>query len=194
MKKRLLSWLLAISMLTAAVPTAFAEGDAAATGPAPVTVTETETETETEYSYAWYKDGVLIPGQTGSTLTVTSAGNYTVGVRAKLADETDPNVVYLSDERVSAAMALTFTPCPGQNQPVDEHPEIGEAIANGTWGQPDSAAAVSSNNSAAGSTSVSIPQTSDDANLTLWIILLAVSAVAIVVLGVVIYRRRKGSK
>lgn len=162
-----------------------------------ITLTAKATHTNdkvTEYSYAWYKDGVLIPGQTGSTLTVTSAGSYTVGVRAKLADETDPNAVYLSDERVSAAMALTFTPRPGQNQPVDEHPEIGEAIANGTWGQPDSAAAVSSNNSAAGSTSVSVPQTSDDANLTLWIVLLAVSAVAIVVLGVVIYRRRKGGK
>ena len=162
-----------------------------------ITLTAKATHTNdkvTEYSYAWYKDGVLIPGQTGSTLTVTSAGNYTVSVRAKLADENDPNVVYLSDERVSAAMALTFTPRSGQNQPVDEHPEIGEAIANGTWGQPDSAAAVSSNNSAAGSTSVSVPQTSDDANLTLWIVLLAVSAVAIVVLGVVIYRRRKGSK
>lgn len=162
-----------------------------------ITLTAKATHTNdkvTEYSYAWYKDGVLIPGQTGSTLTVTSAGNYTVGVRAKLADETDPDIVYLSDERVSAAMALTFTPRPGQNQPVDEHPEIGEAIANGTWGQPDSAAAVSSNNSAAGSTSVSVPQTSDDANLTLWIVLLAVSAVAIVVLGVVIYRRRKGGK
>ena len=162
-----------------------------------ITLTAKATHTNdkvTEYSYAWYKDGVLIPGQTGSTLTVTSAGNYTVGVRAKLADETDPDIVYLSDERVSAAMALTFTPRPGQNPPVDEHPEIGEAIANGTWGQPDSAAAVSSNNSAAGSTSVSVPQTSDDANLTLWIVLLAVSAVAIVVLGVVIYRRRKGSK
>lgn len=162
-----------------------------------ITLTAKATHTNdkvTEYSYAWYKDGVLIPGQTGSTLTVTSAGNYTVGVRAKLADETDPDVVYLSDERVSAAMALTFTPRPGQNPPVDEHPEIGEAIANGTWGQPDSAAAVSSNNSAAGSTSVSIPQTSDDANLTLWIVLLAVSAVAIVVLGVVIYRRRKNGK
>lgn len=162
-----------------------------------ITLTAKATHTNdkvTEYSYAWYKDGVLIPGQTGSTLTVTSAGNYTVGVRAKLADETDPDIVYLSDERVSAAMALTFTPRPGQNQPVDEHPEIGEAIANGTWGQPDSAAAGSSNNSAAGSTSVSVPQTSDDANLTLWIVLLAVSAVAIVVLGVVIYRRRKGGK
>lgn len=162
-----------------------------------ITLTAKATHTNdkvTEYSYAWYKDGVLIPGQTGSTLTVTSAGNYTVGVRAKLADETDPDIVYLSDERVSAAMALTFTPRPGQNPPVDEHPEIGEAIANGTWGQPDSAAAVSSNNSAAGSTSVSVPQTSDDANLTLWIVLLAVSAVAIVVLGVVIYRRRKGGK
>lgn len=148
----------------------------------------------TEYSYAWYKDGVLIPGQTGSTLTVTSAGSYTVGVRAKLADENDASIVYLSDERVSAAMALTFTPRPGQNQPVDEHPEIGEAIANGTWGQPDSAPAASSNSTAAGSTSVSVPQTSDDANLTLWIVLLAVSAVAIVVLGVVIYRRRKNGK
>ena len=162
-----------------------------------ITLTAKATHTNdkvTEYSYAWYKDGVLIPGQTGSTLTVTSAGNYTVGVRAKLADETNPDIVYLSDERVSAAMALTFTPRPGQNQPVDEHPEIGEAIANGTWGQPDSAAAASSNSTAAGSTSVSVPQTSDDANLTLWIVLLAVSAVAIVVLGVVIYRRRKGSK
>lgn len=162
-----------------------------------ITLTAKATHTNdkvTEYSYAWYKDGVLIPGQTGSTLTVTSAGNYTVGVRAKLADENDASIVYLSGERVSAAMALTFTPRPGQNPPVDEHPEIGEAIANGTWGQPESAAAVSSNNSAVGSTSVSIPQTSDDANLTLWIVLLAVSAVAIVVLGVVIYRRRKGSK
>lgn len=162
-----------------------------------ITLTAKATHTNdkvAEYSYAWYKDGVLIPGQTGSTLTVTSAGSYTVGVRAKLADENDASIVYLSDERVSAAMALTFTPRPGQNQPVDGHPEIGEAIANGTWGQPESAAAVSSNNSAAGSTSVSIPQTSDDANLTLWIVLLAVSAVAIVVLGVVIYRRRKGSK
>lgn len=162
-----------------------------------ITLTAKATHTNdkvTEYSYAWYKDGVLIPGQTGSTLTVTSAGSYTVGVRAKLADENDASIVYLSDERVSAAMALTFTPRPGQSQPVDEHPEIGEAIANGTWGQPDSAAAVSSNNSAAGSTSVSVPQTSDDANLTLWIVLLAVSAVAIVVLGVVICRRRKSSK
>lgn len=162
-----------------------------------ITLTAKATHTNdkvTEYSYAWYKDGVLIPGQTGSTLTVTSAGSYTVGVRAKLADENDASIVYLSDERVSAAMALTFTPRPGQNPPVDEHPEIGEAIANGTWGQPDSAPAASSNSTAAGSTSVSIPQTSDDANLTLWIVLLAVSAVAIVVLGVVIYRRRKGSK
>lgn len=162
-----------------------------------ITLTAKATHTNdkvTEYSYAWYKDGVLIPGQTGSTLTVTSAGNYTVGVRAKLADETNPDIVYLSDERVSAAMALTFTPRPAPSQPVDEHPEIGEAIANGTWGQPDSAPAASSNSTAAGSTLVSIPQTSDDANLTLWIILLAVSAVAIVVLGVVIYRRRKGSK
>ena len=162
-----------------------------------ITLTAKATHTNdkvTEYSYAWYKDGVLIPGQTGSTLTVTSAGNYTVGVRAKLADENDASIVYLSGERVSAAMALTFTPRPGQNPPVDEHPEIGEAIANGTWGQPDSAPAASSNSTAAGSTSVSIPQTSDDANLTLWIVLLAVSAVAIVVLGVVIYRRRKGSK
>lgn len=162
-----------------------------------ITLTAKATHTNdkvTEYSYAWYKDGVLIPGQTGSTLTVTSAGNYTVGVRAKLADEINPDIVYLSDERVSAAMALTFTPRPGQNPPVDEHPEIGEAIANGTWGQPDSAPAASSNSTAAGSTSVSVPQTSDDANLTLWIVLLAVSAVAIVVLGVVIYRRRKGGK
>lgn len=162
-----------------------------------ITLTAKATHTNdkvTEYSYAWYKDGVLIPGQTGSTLTVTSAGNYTVGVRAKLADENDPDIVYLSDERVSAAMALTFTPRPGQNPPVDEHPEIGEAIANGTWGQPDSAPAASSNSTAAGSTSVSIPQTSDDANLTLWIVLLAVSAVAIVVLGVIIYRRRKNGK
>lgn len=162
-----------------------------------ITLTAKATHTNdkvTEYSYAWYKDGVLIPGQTGSTLTVTSAGSYTVGVRAKLADENDASIVYLSDERVSAAMALTFTPRPGQNPPVDEHPEIGEAIANGTWGQPDSAPAASSNSTAAGSTSVSVPQTSDDANLTLWIVLLAVSAVAIVVLGVVIYRRRKGSK
>lgn len=44
MKKRLLSWLLAISMLTAAMPTAFAEGDAAATEPAPVSMSDVTEE------------------------------------------------------------------------------------------------------------------------------------------------------
>ncbi len=40
------------------------------------------------YSYAWYKDGVLLEGETASTLTVTESGSYTVKVAATVGSQT----------------------------------------------------------------------------------------------------------
>ena len=51
------------------------------------------------YSYQWYKDGALLSGKIGNTLTVTEAGSYTVkvkaseGVRESAEVESDPAVI-----------------------------------------------------------------------------------------------------
>ena len=65
--------------------------------------------------------------------------------------------------------------------PQSEHPEIGEAIRNGTWGVDDTPAA-----KAAGA----IPRTSDDSPLLLWVVLLGISLAGLVLL-VIRKRRRK---
>ena len=74
--------------------------------------------------------------------------------------------------------------------PVDEHPEIGEAIANGTWGQPKATATPAPQGGAASGTAAngSIPKTADSFALTLWGILAVASAAG---LGVVLTLRRK---
>lgn len=69
---------------------------------------------------------------------------------------------------------VTATPTP------DEHPDIADAKANGTWGQPTP--------TPAGSTV--IPQTSDDMPLTALIVVAVAAAAALIVL-VVVRRRRK---
>lgn len=62
----------------------------------------------------------------------------------------------------------------------DDHPDIAEAIANGTWGQPTPTPAPAV-----------IPQTSDDMPLGMLIGVAAVAAAALVVLTVLRRRRRK---
>ena len=53
------------------------------------------------YNYAWYKDGVLMEGQTTNTLTVTEAGSYTVKVSVY-------NGKVTSEEVESAAVVCEF--------------------------------------------------------------------------------------
>lgn len=81
---------------------------------------------------------------------------------------------------------------------VDEHPEIGEAIANGTWGKDEATATPKPATSAAGSTATvtttnnSIPQTADEMNLGLLMMLLVVSAAGLT--GTVLYTRKNKAK
>lgn len=42
------------------------------------------------YTYQWYKDGTAIPGETGSRLTVSEAGSYTMKVTAQNGNDVSP--------------------------------------------------------------------------------------------------------
>lgn len=79
---------------------------------------------------------------------------------------------------------------------VDEHPEIGEAIANGTWGKDEATATPKPATSAAGSTATvtnnTVPQTADEMNLGLLMLLLVVSAAGLT--GTVLYTRKNKAK
>lgn len=79
---------------------------------------------------------------------------------------------------------------------VDEHPEIGEAIANGTWGKDEATATPKPATSAAGSTATvtnnTVPQTADEMNIGLLMMLLVVSAAGLT--GTVLYTRKNKAK
>lgn len=59
------------------------------------------------YSYAWYKDGILIAGESTKTLKVTESGIYTVKVTAI---KTDGDVTLTSEAAESAGTACTVEP------------------------------------------------------------------------------------
>ena len=82
-----------------------------------------------------------------------------------------PEVTYNVPE--TTTVTATATPAP------DEHPDIADAKANGTWGQPTP--------TPAGSV---IPQTSDDMPLGMLLGIAGIAAAAVVVL-MVMRRRRK---
>lgn len=88
----------------------------------------------------------------------------------------------------------TAAPAPAATPRVDEHPEIGAALANGTWGKADGAAAPARTAQpapAATARPAVVPATADDSHPGLWLALLAVSAVALCTGGIYLYRRRK---
>lgn len=71
------------------------------------------------FVFAWYKDGVLIEGQTGATLTVTESGSYSVKVSAI-------DGSFTSAQTESEAVACTVNPAeeePGQ-EPGGENPDL----------------------------------------------------------------------
>lgn len=77
------------------------------------------------FTYAWYKDGVLIEGQTGATLTVTESGSYLVKVSAIDGSLTSAQIE-------SEAVTCTVNPVteepgeePGEDNPGLEDPDNG---------------------------------------------------------------------
>ena len=79
---------------------------------------------------------------------------------------------------------------------VDEHPEIADAKENGTWGKDEATATPKPATSAAGSTATvtnnTVPQTADEMNLGLLLMLLVVSAAGLT--GTVLYTRKNKAK
>lgn len=73
---------------------------------------------------------------------------------------------------------------PEPDRGTDEHPEIGDAIADGTWGKTESAPADGETN-----TEKTVPATGDSSQPVLWIGLLAASGLSIAAL--LVLRRRK---
>ena len=75
--------------------------------------------------------------------------------------------------------------------PMSEHPEIEEAKKNGTWGVDDNTPAPTAKPAAAAVTPVrtsSIPKTSDDSNLMLWVCLMGIAALG---LGGAVYMKKR---
>ena len=80
------------------LPTAIISGNLTACG----TTILSATTNASSPTFTWYKDGVVIPDQTASTLNVTTAGNYTI----KVTDGT----TYC--ENTSSASTVTIAPLP----------------------------------------------------------------------------------
>ena len=84
-------------------------------------------------------------------------------------------------QQVTFNVTCSWTTVSGGDTPKDEHPEVGEAIANGTWGTPTPAASATS----------TIPQTSDSMPIGLLAGTAAIAAAAIALLLVLRKRRQQ---
>ena len=93
-----------------------------------------------------------------------------------------PAVTVISEREVQVTVSSLSPFAAGWSAaPHSEHPEIGEAIRNGTWGVDDTPTAKATG---------AIPRTSDDSPLLLWVTLLGISLAGLVLL-VIRKRRRK---
>lgn len=72
--------------------------------------------------------------------------------------------------------------------PADEHPEIGQAIKDGTWGKDTAAAGSSAGNSGSAPAVSNVPQTGDNSNPVLWVAVMLAALAAFI--GVAVIRRR----
>lgn len=94
------------------------------------------------------------------------------------------NGVWTPDvQQVTFNVTCSWTTVSGGDTPKDEHPEVGEAIANGTWGTPTPTPAASATST--------IPQTSDSMPIGLLAGTAAIAAAAIVLLLVLRKRRQQ---
>lgn len=162
------------------------------------------------YSYAWYKDGILIAGESTKTLKVTESGIYTVKVTAI---KTDGDVTLTSEAAESAGAACTVEPHQyGDQWKNDEEDhwqecQCGEkanlaAHEFGQWVVTKEATAseqgsrekvcqvcgytVTETIPATGSDDV--PKTSDENNIMLWAAMMVVSSAACA--GMMVKRRK----
>lgn len=56
-------------------------------------------------AYTWYADGVIMPGETGNSITVTAEGNYTVEVINEFGCSSSANYVYTIEQGIENAAA-----------------------------------------------------------------------------------------
>ncbi|HJC07491.1 MAG TPA: hypothetical protein H9706_00670, partial [Candidatus Gemmiger stercorigallinarum] len=114
------------------------------------------------------------------TIRVTNADNG--GLQSEIWAVTDDNPTV----KVRALSFLnTYAPPAPSTPKPDDHPDIAEGIANGTWGGAPTATPGAVNLNAL------LPQTSDDLPLTALVVVLVLAAAAIVVLVVLRVRKNK---
>ena len=97
----------------------------------------------------------------------------------------DASIPEPASENKVAELAFLNTYAPPTPAPTDDHPDIAEGIANGTWGGAPTATPGAVNLNAL------LPQTSDDLPLTALVVVLVLAAAAIVVLVVLRVRKNK---
>lgn len=124
----------------------------------------------------------------GSVQAVRNAVNAVVYGAGKQ-DQADVDGMALAIRRAVEGLTRAMGTASSQNQ--DQHPEIAEAIKNGTWGKEDNTSKPAQQ---ASGTQAAVPQTSDTENVTLWVALMAISLVGLAGLGIRTIKRRKETR
>lgn len=124
----------------------------------------------------------------GSVQAVRNAVNAVV-YGAGQQDQADVDGMALAIRRAVEGLTRAMGTASSQNQ--DQHPEIAEAIKNGTWGKEDNTSKPAQQ---ASGTQATVPQTSDTENVTLWVALMAISLVGLAGLGIRTIKRRKETR
>ena len=130
-------------------------------------------------AYMSYDDTVYAV-QVQVTNTQAEDGGTTLGYTVTAYDASIPEPA--PENKVSKLAFLnTYAPPTPTPAPTDEHPDIAEGIANGTWGSTPTPKPATG----------AVPQTSDNLPLTALIVVLVVAAAAVVVLVVLRKRNHK---
>lgn len=124
----------------------------------------------------------------GSVQAVRNAVNAVV-YGAGQQDQADVDGMALAIRRAVEGLTRAMGTASSQNQ--DQHPEIAEAIKNGTWGKEDNTSKPAQQ---ASGTQATVPQTSDTENVTLWVALMAISLFGLAGLGIRTIKRRKETR
>lgn len=124
----------------------------------------------------------------GSVQAVRNAVNAVV-YGAGQQDQADVDGMALAIRQAVEGLTRAMGTASSQNQ--DQHPEIAEAIKNGTWGKEDNTSKPAQQ---ASGTQATVPQTSDTENVTLWVALMAISLVGLAGLGIRTIKRRKETR
>ena len=152
------------------------------------------------FSYEWYKDGTLIEGETGNTLTVTESGEYYVKVTAMDFER----LAYAQSEAIACTIGHSFSEEWTSDESAHWHAcsecdeKADEAEHTFKWVTDKEATKTEAGSkheecSVCGfeKPAVEIPaQTGDYSNTGLWLILLLVSAGGLAAMAVIAKKRR----